>query len=247
MKKNFSLLYFEIKGSYCFTHLKMPHMKVLFFNLPVAVLAISSGILWSCQKQVASPTNEPGAAEKSDHAMINSDKQERKILFVSNRDGNDEIYAMNADGSSIVRLTYNEVPDGRASWSVNGQHIAFTSGAIGSRDIYVMNANGQGLRNLTNTPNADEEFPEWSPTGNRIIFSSNRDGNFEIYSTDLGGDEVTRLTNRSPNDTWPTFSPDGSKIAFQSDLGTTAGRTDVFIMNADGSNVTRLTTSDLLD
>lgn len=57
-------------------------------------------------------------------------KQEPSILFISNRAGNDEVYAMNMDGSNAVRLTFNTVPDGRASWSANGQYFAFASGVV---------------------------------------------------------------------------------------------------------------------
>ena len=173
-------------------------------------------------------------------------KNNAGILFVSNRDGNDEIYSMKLDGSNISRLTINDVPDGRATWSANGQHVAFASGAIGSRDIYIMKANGSGLRNITNTPNADEDFPEWSPIGNFVIFSSNRDGNHEIYVTNFDGNNVKRLTFRPEDDKWPTFSPDGRRISFQSNLGSPA-LTDVFVMNADGTGIIRLTEANAFD
>jgi len=206
-------------------------MKKFFFFIAIFLLAQSS-----CQKDIAYTAKEKAStlATKSDRNSINSNKQDRKILFVSNRDGNDEIYAMNIDGSNVVRLTYNNVPDGRATWSANGQHIAFASGLPGLKDIYVMNANGSGLKNITNTPSDDEDFPEWSPNGNDVIFSSNRDGNYEIYTTNLGGNQLTRLTHRLQDDKWPTWSPDGSKIAFHSDLGGTE-LTEVFVMKADGS------------
>lgn len=188
------------------------------------------------------------ACEKNHEYLFFKDhkKENAGILFVSNRDGNDEIYSMKLDGSNILRLTTNNVPDGRAAWSANGQHVAFVSGNAGSRDIYIMNANGSGLRNITNTPNADEDFPEWSPLGNHVIFSSNRDGNHEIYVTNLDGDNVKRLTFRSEDDRWPTFSPDGKKISFQSNLGSPA-LTDVFVMNADGAGIIRLTDANALD
>jgi TolB protein len=166
-------------------------------------------------------------------------------LFVSKQVGNDEIYAMDEDGSNVVRLTYNSVPDGRATWSANGQHIAFASGATGTRDIFVMNANGSGLRNITNTPEADEDWPDWSPKGNRIIFSSTRDGNHEIYVTDLDAEQTTRLTSRTEIDKWPAWSGCGSKIAFQSNA--VGASTDIFVMDADGSNLARLTDNAALD
>lgn len=214
-------------------------------------LALASLLWTACTEELplidpnresASPAFEGGAAQ----TFNNSERQNRRILFVSGRDGNDEIYAMNADGSNVVRLTFNSVPDGRATWSANGQQIAFASGIPGFRDIMVMNANGSGLRNITNTPNADEEWPDWSPLGNRIIFSSNRDGNHEIYVTDLAGEVATRLTARAQDDKWPAWSRDGNSIAFQSDLGAPQ-RTDIFVMNADGTNVTQLTSTLALD
>ena len=65
----------------------------------------------------------------------------RTILFVSNRDGNDEIYAMRDDSTDLIRLTNNAVPDGRATWSADGLFIAYASGNAGTRDIYIMDAN----------------------------------------------------------------------------------------------------------
>ena len=118
--------------------------KTIHFSL-VAFL-----ILLGCSKvDDVSVVNSSENQLKSAQSSINKDKQDRQILFISKRDAitTDEIYSMNADGSNIVRLTNNEVPDGRASWSANGQHITFASGVVGSRDIFVMNANGQGLRN----------------------------------------------------------------------------------------------------
>lgn len=210
-----------------------------------------ASLVWTACSEEAFDTRPPGpqelSSEQSSSSMnyINSSKQDRKILFVSKQDGNDEIYAMNPDGSNVVRLTDNSVPDGRATWSANGQHIAFASGATGTRDIFVMNANGSDLRNITNTPEADEDWPDWSPKGNRIIFSSNRDGNHEIYVTDLDAEHTHRLTYRTEVDKWPAWSGDGSKIAFQSNaVGAT---TDVFVMDADGSNVARLTDNAGLD
>jgi TolB protein len=224
-------------------------MAVTSFKTAMAVAASLTLLGSGCRKEVATPVAEgPAPASKAAQSGVSSTKGERTILFVSNRDGNDEIYAMNGDGTNTVRLTYNTVPDGRAAWSGNGQHLAFVSGAAGARDIYIMNANGQALRNVSNTPSADEDWVEWSPKGNRLLFSSNRDGNYEIYVMDMDGANLERLTFRpATNDGWATSAPDGSRIAFQSNLGPTGGMTDVFVMNWDGSGVTRLTTSPALD
>src|SRR5688572_31062454 len=66
-----------------------------------------------------------------------------------------------------------------------------------------------GIRDLTVTGVQTCALP--ISQGNRIIFSSNRDGNHEIYVSDIGGEEISRLTNRTPDDKWPTWSPDGSR------------------------------------
>ncbi len=67
----------------------------------------------------------------------------RRITFASERDGNLEIYVMNADGSGVNRLTYNGARDLFPAWSPDGRHIAFHSNRDGRMDIYVMNTAGE--------------------------------------------------------------------------------------------------------
>jgi uncharacterized protein (TIGR03437 family) len=84
-----------------------------------------------------------------------------------------------------------------------------------------------------------------NPCGGRIAFDTSRDVNdhFEIYSMSADGTGQTRLTNHTAIDLHPTWSPDGSQIAFQSDRDNLfTGRSDIYVMNSDGTNVRRLTT-----
>ena len=159
------------------------------------------------------------------------------IAFVSDRTGNDEIYAMNADGSNVTRLTDHFERERSPAWSPDGSRIAFASRRNQNYEIYVMNANGAGPINLTNHPGEDTN-PAWSPDGARIAFTSTRDGNTEIYAMDSDGSGAIRLTNHRAGDDYPSWSPDGSKIAFVSNRD---GNYDIFLMNADGSGLTRLT------
>ena len=117
-----------------------------------------------------------------------------QIAFRSKRDGNSEIYVMDADGQNPRNLTRNPAFDWYPSWSPNGGHIAFMSDRNGNWEIYVMDVNGRHPRNLTNN-RAGDEFPSWSPSGRHIAFSTKRDGNWEIYVMDADGQNPQKLTN----------------------------------------------------
>jgi Tol biopolymer transport system component len=159
-----------------------------------------------------------------------------KIAFQSNRDGNYEIYVMNADGSRQTRLTKNATFDGNPSWSPNGRAIAFQSNRDGRSEIYVMNADGSHQTRLTHNRGYDGA-PAWSRDGKRIAFRSDRAGQAEIYVMNADGSGQTNLTRNSANDFEPTWSPDGRRIAFRSDRG---GYAQIYTMDADGSDQVRI-------
>ncbi|MDP3879409.1 MAG: hypothetical protein Q8Q07_03775, partial [Dehalococcoidales bacterium] len=94
-----------------------------------------------------------------------------EISFVSNRDGNYEIYVMNADGTGQTRLTDNDVSDTYPSWLLDGTQISFSSMRDGNSEIYTMDANGSNPVRLTDNDITDEQ-PFWCPTGNAIVFTS---------------------------------------------------------------------------
>lgn len=169
-----------------------------------------------------------------------------QIVFVSGRDGNGEIYLINADGTDQVNLTNNPADDSNPAWSPDGSRIAFVSDRDGNREVYVMNADGTGLANLTNDPADDwrtgainDWAPAWSPDGSKILFATNRDGNDEIYVMNADGSSQTNLSNRAEQDWRPTWSPDGSKIAWVTDPE--PGNWEVYVMNADGTGQVNLT------
>ena len=189
------------------------------------------------------PTHTPTPTPTHTPTPTPTSPIEGRIAFHSNRDGNFEIYAMNADGSGVVRLTNNSATDYAPSWSPDGRRIAFNSHRDENWEIYAMNADGSGLTNLTNN-SAHDYNPSWSPDGRRIAFSSDRDGNSEIYAMNADGSGVVRLTNNSAGDGDPSWSPDGRRIAFTSDRD---GNDEIYAMNADGSGVARLTNNPARD
>ncbi len=166
-----------------------------------------------------------------------------QIAFVSERDGNREIYVMNVDGSGVTRLTNNPAKDWDPAWSPDGSRIAFHSERDGNPEIYVMNADGSGQRNLSNNA-ANDYHPTWSPDGTQIAFYSDRGGNGDVYVMNADGSNVRRLTTTNGNDGGAIWSPDGTHLAFNSERD---GNSEIYVMNADGSNQTRLTTDNAND
>jgi serine/threonine protein kinase len=163
-----------------------------------------------------------------------------RIAFVSYRDGNAEIYVIKMDGSDPINLTDNPADDWDPTWSPDGSMIAFTSDRDGNPEIYVMNSgDGKNLRRLIENETIDEQPAWWQDaTSDRIAFVSYRDGNAEIYLMDSDGSQPVNLTNNLAEDTYPTWSPDGSQIAFTSNRD---GDREIFVMRADGSHPTNLT------
>jgi tricorn protease-like protein len=97
------------------------------------------------------------------------------FVFCSDRDGDNEIYLMNTDGSNLQQLTYNTAEEWFPAWSPDGSLIAFASDRAGNYEIYVMNANSSNLQRLTYNAAEDHE-PSWSPDGSKITFHSDENG-----------------------------------------------------------------------
>jgi dipeptidyl aminopeptidase/acylaminoacyl peptidase len=156
-----------------------------------------------------------------------------KIAFDTNRDGNEEIYVMNPDGTGQTRLTSDGASDFGPAWSPDGTKIAFNKGF----DIFVMNADGSTQTRLTSAA-AMNIAPSWSPDGTKIAFHSSRDGNFEIYVMNADGSNQTRLTSNAAGDFAPAWSPDGQRIVFRSNRD---GNNEIYVMAKDGTAQTRVT------
>ena len=156
----------------------------------------------------------------------------RAIAFDSDRDGNFEIYVMNADGSNVRRLTTSGARDVSASWSRDGRSIVFMSDRDGGFDAYTAPATpGAAAERLTRT--GSTWFPVFSPDGAALAFHVGRD----VHTMPAAGGAMRRLTTDPANGMYPSWSPDGRRLAFMSWRN---GRTEIFTMNADGSDQTKL-------
>ena len=174
-----------------------------------------------------------------------------RIAFVSTRDGNGEIYVMNADGSNPQRLTHNARWDGSPAWSPDGTQIAYyTHLTEQAWAIMVMNADGSNPRQLTEG-NTCGCAPFWSPDGSQIVFTvdltptptcETRSGEIAMINADGSGYHL--LTENDANDLYSPWSPDGAHILFHSDRD---GDEELYMMDADGGNVQQVTDNTFKD
>ncbi|HET6452846.1 MAG TPA: hypothetical protein VFI02_00455 [Armatimonadota bacterium] len=155
-----------------------------------------------------------------------------RIVFHSYRDGNPEIYIMNADGTGQQRLTDDPANDWLPAISWDGTKVAFASDRGGTENIYVMNANGTGLTQLAS--GTDLRGCAFSKDGSTLAFVSDLD----IYTVPSVGGTAVRILSNPGIDESPCYNPDGQKIAFARN---TDGRLQVWVANADGSDMDQLT------
>ena len=174
-----------------------------------------------------------------------------KIAFAAGSD----IYVMGVDGDGRANLTNSPDDDFSPTWSPSGDKIAFLSRGQAGSDVHIVQPDGGGRANLTNVPAAYTDLA-WSPDGANIAFASDRaDRNlppdtlfaapeWQLYVIDAGGSGETRLTFDGAINLSPTWSPDGTRIAFHSDRD---GTTEIYVVNSDGTDLGRLTDNEWPD
>lgn len=184
----------------------------------------------------------------------------KKVAFESARSGCYQIYILELATSKVTQLTSMENEEGEEvgafgpAWSPDGKMITFYS----SNDLYLINTDGSNLKNLTNN-NSGIGCRRWAPDGGKIIFEAYND----IYVINTDGTNLMNLTNNTANDISPAWSSDSKKIVFLSNRDGKPSNPDegegflkrynvhndsvsesdyeIYIMDANGTNVKRLT------
>lgn len=162
-----------------------------------------------------------------------------------------DIKTVSPDGGDAFALTGDDGNNGFPSYSPDGTQMVFRSGRDGAKNLYIMDRNGNNVRRLTEG-NWTDSMCDWSPRGNWITFASDRDDNFEIWKVRPDGTDLQKVLGGGGRNNHPHFSPDGEWIVFTSQRAGLSAESvstpqqpqpygDIFIMRADGSDVTRLT------
>ncbi len=162
----------------------------------------------------ASPTRITSNTSDDRHPSWSSDGS--RIAFDSDRDTGSgapttppdrnryDVYAMNANGTGVARLTTSATCDWQPCWSPVASRIAFISNRSGSYEVWVMNADGSGQTQVT-TLGGEANKPSWSPDGARIAFSCEVSGNTDIYTVNANGTGLTRVTTAASSEEYPSW------------------------------------------
>jgi len=186
------------------------------------------------------------------------------VFSAQDEEGKNQIFTMRPDGSGLRQLTVMNGSSVQPSWSPDGQQIVFSSfnqhTSVGPA-VWVMNADGSDLRPLHDFEPETERSsalngnnPRWSPDGTKVAFdlcvNCQVSTNPAIFVFDLVSEELTRLTVEplGHSSMHPSWSQDGTRIAFTAnrdyvDADTLRFRRDLYVMDADGNNQTRITTT----
>ncbi len=160
-----------------------------------------------------------------------------RILFLAMGADTPDLTVMDtATGEMSVVVAGNGNP---ADWGPDGERILITAGIDeGGRGLFIVDLR-DGATERVDTGSSGDAYARWSPAGDAVTYESGRDGNPEIYWTSLETGETKRLTENQLLDEWPSFSADGSRIAWAS--GTEEDK-NLWIMQADGSDKQQMTT-----
>ena len=160
------------------------------------------------------------------------------IAFTSSRDGNNEVYLMDPNGDNQSRRPIEGAAsnDQRPDISPDGNRIVFSSNRDGNFEIFIMDFDGTNVTQLTFTASPiNNSWPRWSPAGEWIAFQAGSGTNFQIYRIRPDGTGLTQVTNYAGLNQFPSWSPDGSRLAIRRD-------TEIYLIDSsDGGNPVRLT------
>jgi TolB protein len=182
-----------------------------------------------------------------------------RVAFASDRQHNVDLYLLELPGGRLRRLTSSPAADLSPAWAPDGRRIAFATARVDptGNNLWLMDADGAHPRPLVRQRGIDE-YPVWSPDGSRLAFTCtlgrvlpSQVGDFEVCVVNADGSGLRRITDAPGISGAGGWSADGRRIVFDSsrdqDSDGVSSCGDLFVMNADGSHLTRLTSGPARD
>jgi len=211
-------------------------MKRIFLLISIGFLLISIGLVFVFS----------GRANKSSDTALAPTKNREEIIVVSERDKNEtlQLFIRNIDGSNPTQLTFNKKKSWMPAISPCGKKAAYVVDAKTSLNLYQINLDGSENKQLTF--GGLNIVPCWTPDGKHLLYSHSPAPHktpVRIYKMDADGKNKKMLLDKKGKywEMVPTISPDGKQVAFTSNRSGD-GKYEIWKVNMDGSNLTRLTT-----
>lgn len=160
-----------------------------------------------------------------------------RIMFVSNKDGNKEIYVADYDGRNAVKVTRNKSINLSPQWSPDGKKALYVSYKKGWPALFQLDLTNGADSGVSAKPGINIGG-RYSPDGTRVALTLSGDKSPELYTLDLSTGEYKRLTDNYGIDVSPAWSPDSSRIAYVSDV---AGNPHIFMLELSSGTSRRMT------
>lgn len=164
----------------------------------------------------------------------------KQTLLESNVDGNPEVYVYSLESGAAERLTFSDANEWHPAWSNSGQKLVLDSSRMGQLDLFVLDIDTGEIQRLTQD-DRPEQYGRWGPDDSDIVFYryvGPEELDYDLFKINLESRIETRLTDVPGDDSSPDWSQDGKHIAFHSNRN---GLYKIFVMCADGSEVTQVT------
>jgi TolB protein len=230
----------------------MVSQNYLQLTLKKTIIIIFSFFISACGQQL----NNESLFEVIENENIQI--QKNQIIFFSTRDGNQELYVMNQDGSNQQRLTYTQGDESEAVFSPDGQYIAYSLQKGKTSEIYLMNTDDKKSVRLTNH-NSFVNGSSWSPDGRYLAYHvwSINDQDWKIFVIDMESINRNYKPKLLGSGVYPSWSPDGDFIVYHMQVDKNYTFTDgfhplysnweIYRMKSDGSQKQNLTNHSAID
>lgn len=164
------------------------------------------------------------------------------MAYVSEADGTQDIWMMNADGTGKKNLTTDPGRESYPAWSPDGKSIIYSAfpETGGDADLWIVTLDDGKKEKLTNI-SGNESFPTWHKDGKHMAFTSDKDGNLDIYAIDIETKEVHRLIETPHRKSRPSFSLDGTMIAYSAWESDADIKPQIWVANANGTQPYQIT------
>ncbi len=179
--------------------------------------------------------------EASMNANVSFTPDGKQIYYASTAGGIAQIFAAGVNGQGFRRVSHRDAVESEPEVNPKNPNLLLFSSGPGSEQIYQMTADGLGVSRVTNGE-GEASNPSWNPDGQFFAFawtSGIAKGDFNIFVMNFGSRQYTQLTHGQGRNENPSWAPDGRHLVFAS---TRSGKSQIYTMLADGSQVKQLTT-----